>query len=357
MNFITYTKKQQETFDVVPLNAVDLLVISWLSYFDFCPVKDKMPFVITDLKNEKYYQTTKAYTDSFLVKKSRRMMQNIISSPRFQDMKLLDYEFVFDKQRAIQYASLAVCLDNRIIIAYKGTDASYTGWREDFNMSFRGYLQSYTIAEEFFLRVANKYQGPIIITGHSKGGHIATHILKWLPDISRIEKVYSFDGPGFKESIFKGIEDRLKIYHKIIPQSSLVGVLFTNENETEIIKSNNVMLFQHNPLEWRVKNDDFIYVKKRTFSSRYLDRAVNGWIESINDDEKERFTNIVFDAFENDFKPLDFMEFIKKFLLQGGPALRAYKKLNKEDKKLFNSVIRRLIKNFIKPKKIEASKN
>ena len=357
MNFLAYSEKQQENFENVPLNPVDLLVLSWLSYFDFRPVIDNMPFKIKELKEYKYYHSLDAYADSFLTKKSRKMMRNVVMSNRFQDMELLDYQLVFDKKRAIQFAALAVNLDHHIIIAYKGTDPSYIGWKEDFFISYKESLDSYSLAKDFYQRVVDKYQGPVILCGHSKGGHIATYVLTSIADTARIQLAYSFDGPGFRENVFKGKEDLLKVYHKVVPQSSLVGVLFTNEEETEIIKSRNIMVFQHNPFEWQVRDNNFIPMKKRTYTSRYLDRAINGWIESIDDQEKEKFTNILFDAFENDFKAKDFNIFLHKFLLQGGPAWKAYLKLNKEDRKLFNSVVRRLIKNFIRPKKIEKKKD
>lgn len=357
MNFLGYSEKQQDTFDITPLNPVDLLLVSWLSYFDLNPVKEKMPLKIKELERNEYYHSLDAYADSFLTKKSRKMMRNFINSKRFQDMELLDYELVFDKKKAIQFAGLAVYLADKLIIAFKGTDPSYIGWKEDFFISYKESLDSYQLALNFYKRVTDKYDGPIIICGHSKGGHIATYVYTTLEDVSRVELVYSFDGPGFKENVFKDKEDRLEIYHKIVPQSSLVGVLFTNENETEIIKSHNVMVFQHNPFEWQVTPTGFIPKKKRTYSSHYLDRAINGWIASVNNEEKERFTNILFDALENDFKAKDFNVFLHKFLLQGGPAWKAYLKLNKEDKKLFNSVVRRLIKNLLRPKKVIEKKD
>jgi hypothetical protein len=127
-----------------------------------------------------------------------------------------------------------------------------------------------------------------------------------------------------------------------------VGVLFVNETEMEIIKSRNVMMLQHNPLEWIVKNDDFIYVKKRTFTSHYLDKSINSWINSLSEEQRERFTQIIFDELDK-FETQDFSTFFLKIFKQIKPVCKAYIHLNKEDRKLVNHVIRKLVRNLIKP--------
>ena len=110
------------------------------------------------------------------------------------------------------------------------------------------------------------------------------------------------------------------------------------------------MMLQHNPMEWIIKDNDFVYVKKRTFTSKYLDKAVNSWINSLSEEDRERFTQIIFDELDK-FEAQDFMTFFLKLPKQVGPISKAYMHLNKEDKKLFNHVIRKLIRNLIKPEK------
>ena len=176
-----------------------------------------------------------------------------------------------------------------------------------------------------------------------------------MEDASRIKFVYCFDGPGFRNiELFKGKEDRLEKYVKIVPQSSFVGVLFMNETEMDIIKSRNVMMLQHNCLEWIVKDNDFVYVKKRTFSSKYLDKAVNAWINSLNEEQRERFTQIVFGELDK-FEAQDFMTFFLNIFKQVKPVCSAYIHLEKEDRKLVNHVLKKLVRNLIKPEKKKAS--
>ena len=351
MRILGYLKKNQEDFKTVPLNVADALLISWMAYFDFAPVKDQLPLKLNDFEYINEYKKLEPYESSFFPRFSRRFMHYLATSNRFKDCKLVDCEYILDKKHAAQFAVVAVKIQKKIIIAVRGTDPSYAGWKEDFIMSYKDRINAYAYAEQFIKRIIKKHKEKIILCGHSKGGNICTYVLSQIDDDSQIEKVYSFDGPGFRtKGLFKDKEDRLNKFTKFVPQSSVVGVLFSNETDIKIIKSRNVIIFQHNPFEWYIKDNDFIYVKKRTLSSRYLEESLNNWIESLNADDRERFTEIIFGELDK-FDAEDIAVFFKKLPLQVRPVYKAYRGLSKEDKKIVNRVMRRLFKNLIQPKK------
>lgn len=351
MNICGYVKTNQLTFKELPFSSVDALTLSWFSYFDFDYVKDRLPLEIQSLGGIPYYHKLDPYKGSFLAKTSRKIMNAMVNSKRFQKARILEFNQVLDKKLDVQFGAIAIALDNKIVVAFRGTDPSYTGWKEDFTMSFKDSIHSYELAKDFVNMVMAKYDEDIILCGHSKGGNIVTYLLSQIEDDSRIAFTYSFDGPGFRSTnIFKGKEDRLERYVKIVPQSSFVGVLFVNETDMEIIRSNSVMMLQHNPMEWIIRDNDFIYVKKRTFTSKYLDKAVNSWINSLDEKTRERFTEIVFGELDK-LEAQDFTTFFLKIHKQVGPISKAYFHLNKEDKKLVNHVIRKLVRNLIKPEK------
>ena len=349
MNILGYLKKNQESFEKVPFNPADVLLFSWVAYFDFLPIEELLPLPMKEFQNIPYYKKDGPYISSFFPKFSRRFMHHLTISERFKNVELIDCDYVLDKKNDAQFAVIAVKVDKRILIAIRGTDPSYTGWKEDFIMSFKDRISSYSLAESFVKNIMSRHKGKIILCGHSKGGNICTYLLSQLEDVSRIEHVYSFDGPGFRiQGLFKNKEDRLAKFTKIIPQSSFVGVLFSNETEVKIIKSGSVMLFQHNPFVWVIKNNDFVYLKKRTFSSHYLEKAINSWIDGLDFKDRERFTEIVFGELDN-FDAHDFTMFFKKLPMQIQPVYKAYRGLNKDDRKLVNRVLRKLAKNLIKP--------
>ena len=351
MRMLSYLKKNQDDFKTTPRNVVDALLICWLAYFDFATVKDQLPLKLNDFEYIPEYKKLAPYESSFFPRFSRKFMHLLAISPRFKDVKLIDCEYILDKKQAAQFAVVAIKIEKEIIIAIRGTDPSYAGWKEDFTMSYKDSIHSYAYAEEFVKRVIKKHKEKIILCGHSKGGNICTHVLSHIDDDSQIEKVYSFDGPGFRnDGLFKDKEERLNKFTKIVPQSSVVGVLFNNETDIKIIKSRSVTLLQHNIFEWVIKNNDFVYVQKRTLSSRYLEKSVNSWIEALDPKDRERFTEIIFGELDK-FDAEDVSVFFRRIMFQIKPAWKAYRSLDKKDKKVLHRVILRLIRNLIKPEK------
>ena len=351
MNILGYVKSNQYSFKELPFSSVDALTLSWFSYFDFDHVKNRLPIEIKSLGGIPYYHKLDPYKASFLAKTSRKIMNAMVNSHRFSKARILEFNQILDKKLDVQFGAIAIALDNKIVIAFRGTDPSYTGWKEDFTLSFRKGILSYDLAKDFVEMVMSKYDEDIILCGHSKGGNIVTYLLSELEDDSRILFTYSFDGPGFRSlDRFKGKEDRLNRFVKIVPQSSFVGVLFDNETELKIIKSHSVMMLQHNCLEWVIRDNDFVYVKKRTLTSKYLDKSVNAWIDSLDEEQRERFTQIVFGELDK-LEAQDFTTFFLKIFKQVKPICTAYIKLDKKDRKLVNHVMIKLARNLIKPEK------
>ena len=353
MHILSYVKQSTAKFHIAPLNIADILVISWVAYFDFGSVKDFLPLKFKDFRHLPEFKKLGPYYYSFFPKFSRKFMSYMSNSPRFEDAEVVDYECAVDKKNNAKFAVIAVRMGAHIIIGIRGTDPSYVGWKEDFQLAYKDRIHSYSLAETFIKKIIDKYDEKIILCGHSKGGNICTYLLSQLEDVSKIEHVYSFDGPGFRiKGLFKGKEERLKKHTKIIPQSSFVGVIFSNETDVKIVKSDGVLLLQHNPFLWIIKNNDFVYLKKRTLSSKYLERVVNTWIDNLSEMDRERFTEIAFGELDK-FDAQDASVFMKKLLLQIGPVTKAYWGLDKEDRLLVNRVLGRLAKTLINPSKME----
>lgn len=358
MRITGYLKRFQDSFIKTPTNIADALIVSWMAYFDFATVKDQLPLKVHDFKYIYEFHTLEPYYYAFVPRFSRRFMRKMCNSNRFKNAVLLDYEYILDNAKGVQFGVIALKCYEDIIIAVRGTDPSYAGWKEDFTMSYKDTINSYEHAHAFVRKIMRKHKGNIVLCGHSKGGNICTYLLSQLSQSSmkRIKHVYSFDGPGFRNTgLFADKEDRLEKFTKIVPKSSVVGVLFSNETEVKIVKSYSFLLLQHNPFEWKIKNNDFIYVKKRSLSSRYLERSLNSWIEGLNPEDRERFTEILFGELSK-FEAGDFVVFFRRLFLQVGPVWKAYRKLEKEDKEIVDRVIKKLIRNLIKPEKHTAPK-
>lgn len=351
MNILGYVKTHHQSFAQEEINAVDYLILSWVSYFDFACVCDSFPMTFEELAhNPLYSKTLRPYFECFEPRKTVALVKAMGESPRFKDVTIVANKVIYNENGTMLYASIALRIGNFIVISYKGTGYSYQGWKEDFMLSYQPEIESHRASREFYEEVALKEEGEIVLIGHSKGGNLAVNTLFTIADPNRIKEVYSFDGPGVGRLPVGADETQKKKVHKYIPQSSVVGLLFESEFESNIVKSNAVFVFQHNLFSWEIRKGDFLYLKKRSVYTDNLVDSLEAWIDSLPGEDKEKFTFLVFGALEG-LKARDFSEFGKTWLFQVAPLLRSYGRLNEEDKNVVKRVIKSLSTYVRKPRK------
>ena len=123
-----------------------------------------------------------------------------------------------------------VC-DDFIYIAYRGTDDTLVGWKEDFDFSYKQETPGQREALRYCQRIAQKYPQKIYIGGHSKGGnfayYVAMHASKAIQE--RLVQVYSNDGPGFIRRVWQEVDPSiLNKMVKISPCNCTIGALLEN---------------------------------------------------------------------------------------------------------------------------------
>lgn len=61
----------------------------------------------------------------------------VASNPRFSDIEMGTFLEQFDGEEQTQFAAVTYLLPSgALVVAYRGTDDSLVGWKEDFNMAF-----------------------------------------------------------------------------------------------------------------------------------------------------------------------------------------------------------------------------
>ena len=135
--------------------------------------------------------------------------------------------------------------------------------KEDFNLAFSKPVPAQEKSVVYLNQVAHHIRGPLYVGGHSKGGNLAIYASMYCnPRIqNKITGIYSMDGPGFRpetlqQGNYEAIQDRVT---KILPHSSLVGMLFEKRTDFEIVESSVTGLMQHYPLTWVVASLGFIF--------------------------------------------------------------------------------------------------
>ena len=343
---MTYVQKNQRSLKQQPCTPLDLAGFAWLTYCDYGQRDGEWPLTYERLYHDPYYREITAFKESFFPGKSRRFFALISRSKRYKSSQILAHFSVRDKVNSVQFCALAIRFGENIVIAYEGTDISREGWEEDFMLSYSYSIPSYDLAMQFYEKIAQGHEGPIYLTGHSKGGNIAEYVLARVEDDSRIVGSYSFEGPGFRDpQFFDAHPERTVKMHKYMPQGAFVGVIFEDKAETKIVKSNAVALLQHDPFSWVIEKDDFVYRKDITRSAKITHATVNGWVAALEDEEKKRFGKLFFAA-TTKMKVADYTQFFKEFPLKIPFLYGQYRHFSPEDRAFCRKVIRSLIDNM-----------
>ncbi|MBQ8954932.1 MAG: DUF2974 domain-containing protein, partial [Clostridia bacterium] len=101
------------------------------------------------------------------------LLDRMAASNRLGGLMLRDFVNEVDTARSIQFSALtADCPDGSVFVAFRGTDATLVGWKEDFMMAFETPVPAQTAAAAYLQRIAASSAGPVRVAGHSKGGNL-----------------------------------------------------------------------------------------------------------------------------------------------------------------------------------------
>lgn len=287
-----------------PMNDVDSLVLCQFSYLKFDGL---VPLVTENSRSVSLQQIyehpdyEKLYGDERYAKENRALFEAMRKCVRFRSMKLNCYINIISTQSDFetQFSAVTFLLeDGSMYVAYRGTDETIVGWKEDFNMAFLSPVPGQEYAVKYLHMVTSRLPRDFYMGGHSKGGNLALYAaMRCVPQVQdRIIKIYSMDGPGFRPEVlekldFGRIEERTC---KILPHSSLVGMLFEKDIRYQVVESHTFGLAQHNPFTWLVKEGHFVTVSDIYETRRFMDDTLNEWILSRDEQSLRTFVDTLF---------------------------------------------------------------
>lgn len=299
-NILSYLKWRGDlTFAQSPFNEVDNLILSQLAYTDFCGcvpgIGENSWVFLKDAVRE--YRPTLA----FLQSNAEEFLMELAKAPRFADSKLSCYVDVTDHdQEMTQFAALHIELsDGTVYVAFRGTDTTIVGWREDFCLGFQ-IVPAQRRAVEYLNRTLNGDGVRYRIGGHSKGGNLAVYAVMMCQENIRgkIIEIYSNDGPGLCDSIidqeqYAKIQKKIR---KIVPEFSIIGQLFACESECAIVKSAASGILQHDPMSWEVEGYEFQKTGHLNDECRLYNQIFDMWIEDVDMEHRQVFIEDFFGA-------------------------------------------------------------
>ena len=341
-NIIDYAREERRSFEELPFNEVDALILAQLAYEDIpqlVPDLDaereaygtflgrvrhfpldrhdprrslralvRTPFSDITLKqmdevlhggadNACRHQvhavnfTDPAITHSFV--------RTVAANPRFSGLHVGAFAERFGTAEQTQTAAVTFLLpDGTLVLSFRGTDDSLVGWKEDFNMAFQYPVPSQCMAAEYVSAVAKLWPGDMILTGHSKGGNSAVYAAMNVPNKvrKRITAVYSLDGPGFPEHVVTSEPylSTVSKVHKIVPDSSIIGMVLETPEPCVVVKADCEGIMQHFAFAWQVEGDAFVRVDDIAPSSHTFNSSFNRWMTGLSREEREHAVDALF---------------------------------------------------------------
>lgn len=296
-NIISYLKWRGDvTLQVCPFNEVDNLILSELAYLDFRGM-------IPDIESAQEV-TSREVWDKYREKNglnSSELLEVFAKSRRFETAVFSKYQDIYDTgEDGTQFAALKIGLeDGSCYIAFRGTDLSIIGWREDFRIGYE-IVPAQRYAQEYLSRIFACSKEMLRIGGHSKGGNLAVYAAMMCPDKwkERILEIYNNDGPGLCQE-FRVSEEYDKIrekIRKIVPEFSIVGQLFEDCETQIIVKSNTNGFLQHASLNWQVEGCSFIICDELDPKCRNYNELFDRWLEQVDIPTRKIFVNDLFGA-------------------------------------------------------------
>ena len=355
MNIIDYAESQMADFKNVEFNQVDSLILSKFIYINFNKIvpmleEPQTSVRIADLLKAEYI--THMLQKVGDQKNNYRLLLALGMSPRFRNIQMCFFSESTSVTEQKQFAAVTYLLDDKTAyIAYRGTDSTIVGWKEDLNMTFISPIPAQLEGVAYLNTVAQQLPHELMTGGHSKGGNIAVYsALDCHPSIQdRIVGIYSHDGPGFKDEIFAS-EKYTRIKSKInktLPQSSLVGMLLQNQEDYLVVESTEFWLMQHNPFSWVVNQNDFQYVQGITKGAEHINTTISQWLTSLDDEKRELFITTLYNVIESIgiVKLSDFSEaWYKKVAI----AMETAKDIDAETKHFILETIKSLLALYVK---------
>lgn len=295
------------SMEQVSFGPVDTLLLSTLCYVGFDDLVPSGPKQAVTLEEAGWGFLALPREEQLLRVRSRSdidLVKGMVKAPRFSQLRLSAYQNRLEEDVQLQFCAVAIHLGAReTFLAYRGTDRTLVGWKEDFNMSFQSAVPAQWVARDYLECCAGWFQGDLILGGHSKGGNLAVFAASMCrPEIcQRVKAIYCHDSPGFTDLVMNspGYARVLPRIHSFIPESSVVGMMLEHQEPYVVVKSRSIGVLQHDPYSWEILGNDFIRLEDVTQGSRVLDQTLKAWLAGMSAEERGQVIDTIYEMLQS----------------------------------------------------------
>lgn len=334
------------TFDDRPFGDADSLVLAQLSYLKYDGlVPGNGAVLLKDIQCND--SSGSIFGEHIYGRLNRELFDRLVKSRRYAGLEISHYVNIVDIEVQTQFSAVTFLIPGlEPFVAYRGTDESMIGWKEDFNLTYMTQIPAQRLAVEYLLEASAMTEGRFYIGGHSKGGHLSIYAAMYAPEEvqERIIRIYCLDGPGFMKDMlrldgYERIRDRIVKY---LPQSSLVGMLQQRDDNYTVIKSIGIGLLQHNLYTWRVEKGELVAESNLKETARIRDDAINDWIESLSPESRQKFVDSLYEIISG-CEADNMAEFMDKFLENSKQIISSFKDTDADTTEMLKTISRKLI--------------
>ncbi len=287
-------------FETSPWNEIDGLLIATLSYLNFHGGRDPKGWTLEEMARIDLLQ--EGTTNSFAGRK--KAFEGMAKSARFGACRLHHAIALTDAEIGMQFSALCLDLpDGTTCVAFRGTDNTLIGWREDFDMAYTTRVPAQEAAALYLVRAAALSKRPLRLVGHSKGGNLAVYAAAMAPAKvqKRIEGIWSYDGPGMNRETsqtegFLRIKDKI---HSYIPQTSIIGLLMDYYEPYTVVRSTASGISQHDPMSWAVYGPQFRTMKAVDKTAVVVRDTLHEWLQNSTPEQRAAFVDTLFSMVES----------------------------------------------------------
>ena len=258
------TDVQYDSFYDIPLNELDILALTELTYLSFDNLLDQPVNRLSDVATRVPREST------MLTNKERlQLLDELSQHKRFKNSKLSNFVNEVDTELQKQFAAMTYRLNlDTYLIVFRGTDDSIIGWKEDFHMTYMNEIpaqkHALTYLEDFFKQYPKR---KVIIAGHSKGGNLAVYAASQIqPELQeKISAIYTYDAPGLQAHLTEttGYQDIIPKIYRYVPQGSVIGMMFEVPDTPIVVRSLALGgIAQHNTFSWQTEGTHFVQLEE-----------------------------------------------------------------------------------------------
>ena len=281
-----------------PFNEVDALLLSQLTYVDFGSIlSSSQRKTIRELSD--LFFADRDLPEEGLKKYRSYILKKMADSRRFSRCLIHHYTSKLLNEDAEQFAAMMIDLpDHTTVVAFRGTDETLIGWKEDLILSY-GSIFSQKDALDYVNQYCNSWRKYRFV-GHSKGGNLALYAAMKCDEKIRkkIIQIISNDGPGLMPGTYEPEEfERIKdLCTLIVPEKDGIGTIYEMDRKKKIVRTSaSNIISAHNMMTWMVERNRLLCTMNESYETILTRKVVRQFLEETQPEQRRFFVEEVFD--------------------------------------------------------------